>query len=502
MFTQTGGFGAWQWFLSVSYWFNNKSIMILILALAYLQKVPKEYFCVYEGSSDPVSCTPADFCDNPNVISFEPNYGLEDTYDNWVQRFNLHCAPKSKIGFISSAFFAGWVFTLIWVPRVSDLFGRQKVLIAGTLINFLAFTFLLLTESYAVLIICMTTFGMMATIRVQVGVNYMYESVRRDQYTTLYSIIAMGEGICGLYATLHFMFISKSYFGLLMVAYVWLGLAAISAFFYPESPRYLIKSGQVDEAGEAFNQAASFNKAELVTDERLEQLFGEQRVGKKQQEESEEKAKLLGDDDKDLEERLDAMTPRTKQVYIKNNVMYFLSQRVILQNLIALTILWVVSAFNFFLCNLMIKYIPGNFQNNMLVMTSTDILGSLVAGILLAYYSPKKLFCSYYLLGGLAGLCMVFLVDKENPNWTVPMLVGLARIGVSCSFVTIYMTHPSYFPTLFAVTSMGIANIVTRVIVIFAPLAAELDYPTPMIIFTLLCFVACTASFFINDEVR
>ena len=105
---------------------------------------------------------------------------LEDSYDNWVQRFNLHCASKSKIGFISSAFFAGHVFTLIWVPRVSDLFGRQKVLIAGTLMNFLAFTFLLLTESYAVLIICMTTFGMMSTIRVQVGVNYLYESVRRD----------------------------------------------------------------------------------------------------------------------------------------------------------------------------------------------------------------------------------------------------------------------------------------------------------------------------------
>lgn len=138
----------------------------------------------------------------------------------------------------------------------------------------------------------------------------------------------------------------------------------------------------------------------------------------------------------------------------------------------------------------------------MLVMTSTDILGSCLAGILLSYFSPKKLFFVYYLLGGLSGLCMVLWVDKENPNWTVPMLVGLARIGISCSFVSVYMTHPRYFPTLFAVTSMGIANIVTRVIVIFAPLAAELDYPTPMVIFTLLCFVACTASFFINDEVR
>ena len=64
------------------------------------------------------------------------------------------------------------------------------------------------------------------------------------------------------------------------------------------------------------------------------------------------------------------------------------------------------------------------------------------------------------------------------------------------------MTHPSYFPTLFAVTSMGIANIVTRIIVTMAPMAAELDFPTPVIIFTLLQFVACASSLFINDDVR
>lgn len=109
----------------------------------------------------------------------------------------------------------------------------------------------------------------------------------------------MGEGLCGLYATLHFMFLSKSYFGLLIVGYIWLALAAISVFFYPESPRYLIKSGQVDEAGEAFNQAASFNKAKPISDDCLEEHFGEQRVDKKQQEECEEKARLLSEEDKD-----------------------------------------------------------------------------------------------------------------------------------------------------------------------------------------------------------
>jgi len=275
IFNETGGFGRFQWLLSVTYWLNNKSVMLLILALAYLQKVPKEYFCVYEGEMEPVSCKPADFCNNPSVTSFEPNMALEDSYDNWVMRFDLHCAPKSKIGFISSSFFMGWAFTLVWVPRVSDLFGRQKVLIAGTVVNFMAFTVLLTTTSYSLLILCMTTFGMMSTVRVQVGVNYMYESVKRAHYTNLYMLIAMGEGICGIAATLYFMFISKSYFGLLFMGYIWNTCAMIAAFFYPESPRYLVKSGQIDHAGQVFNQVAKVNQTELLSAERIETLFGE-----------------------------------------------------------------------------------------------------------------------------------------------------------------------------------------------------------------------------------
>ena len=138
----------------------------------------------------------------------------------------------------------------------------------------------------------------------------------------------------------------------------------------------------------------------------------------------------------------------------------------------------------------------------MLVMFCADIVAALTAGALLQYFTPKKLFFFYFLIAGIAGACMIFYIDKENPNQLVLLLVGLSRLGISCSFISVYMTHPGYFPTLFAVTSMGIANIITRVVVIVAPLVAELDFPTPMIIFTMLQCAACISSCFINDEVR
>lgn len=33
---KSGGFGRYQWFLSSSYFLNNKSVMLIIIALAYL----------------------------------------------------------------------------------------------------------------------------------------------------------------------------------------------------------------------------------------------------------------------------------------------------------------------------------------------------------------------------------------------------------------------------------------------------------------------------------
>ena len=52
----SGGFGTFQWFLFISFLMVNKSTMLIIMAMSFLTKVPEEYFCVYEGSDEEVSC--------------------------------------------------------------------------------------------------------------------------------------------------------------------------------------------------------------------------------------------------------------------------------------------------------------------------------------------------------------------------------------------------------------------------------------------------------------
>lgn len=166
-----------------------------------------------------------------------------------------------------------------------------------------------------------------------------------------------------------------------------------------------------------------------------------------------------------------------------------------------MTIVWVVVTFNYYMISLQVKYLPGNFESNMLAMVSSDIPAALCAGYVVRLgIQPKKLIMSFMLLSAFASLLMVAFVDIENTGAEMPILTALARIGQSATFVILYLTHPDMFPTLFAATSIGIANFVCRTCVIPAPLIAEIDYPRPMILFTVLCTIAALGAFFVIDD--
>ena len=163
-----GGFGKLQLLIVLTWMLSDNGVFVIILALSILTKVPTEYFCTRTGNFDDLfSCTPADFCNDTSTISsYEPNMDLTDSYENWIGRYGLECASGAKIGIIGSAFFVGWVISLLIVPRVSDTHGRQKLLLFGNISSLVAFTIMLISTSYEVLIGCMFTLGAMSTIRV------------------------------------------------------------------------------------------------------------------------------------------------------------------------------------------------------------------------------------------------------------------------------------------------------------------------------------------------
>ena len=78
-------------------------------------------------------------------------------------------------------------------------------------------------------------------------------------------------------------------------------------------------------------------------------------------------------------------------------------------------------------------------------------------------------------------------------------MVATARFGVMANFTIVHITHPMFFPTLFAVTSLGICNFAARFLVIFAPLIAEVAYPFPLVLITVLQVAAGVSALFLIE---
>ena len=49
--------------------------------------------------------------------------------NNWVEKWDLICEPKEKIGFLGSCFFIGIIIAIYFVPKWADEHGRLKYIL-------------------------------------------------------------------------------------------------------------------------------------------------------------------------------------------------------------------------------------------------------------------------------------------------------------------------------------------------------------------------------------
>ena len=111
---------------------------------------------------------------------------------------------------------------------------------------------------------------------------------------------------------------------------------------------------------------------------------------------------------------------------------------------------------------------------NQMASLIAEGLAQIAAGYLMAKVKAKKLFVIFFSISTLAGTAIVVIGGKDVSQVFV-LLVLLAKFGVATSFTILYVVHGKMFPTLFSVTSMGIANFLSRLLTIGAPMVAEIN---------------------------
>ena len=144
----------------------------------------------------------------------------------------------------------------------------------GNLFTFVSYSILLYTRSLNLLMVGFFVLGAISTIRVQIGVVYLYESLTKANYQQLYTFMSILDGVVGILVVIYFKFY-KDWFYILLIGCITQMVGSVCFWFLQESPRYLIKSGQMNQAQAALEKIAEFNKIDIqvVSKDRMDLLF-------------------------------------------------------------------------------------------------------------------------------------------------------------------------------------------------------------------------------------
>ena len=196
---------------------------------------------------------------------------LEDSYDNWVQKLDLTCMSSTQIGNIATMYFAGWLSTLVFVPRLADMYGRYKLIILANIISVTALFSIVLTHSYGVMLASLWTLGMTTTVVKQISMLYNYENAARSHYSTTVAVLFVIEGTVTLLCTFYYTYISKHWIALGIIALTMGIISIILSLRFVESPRFLAKAGKKEELCVVLELIAKRNDKDqaLVSTERV-----------------------------------------------------------------------------------------------------------------------------------------------------------------------------------------------------------------------------------------
>lgn len=110
----------------------------LLFGLSFLEKEPKHFECKDENG-EWKSCTKEEICSRGlSKDDYRADTNDDEYFDNWVEKYDLLCEPKMKVGLIASMYFIGLIVFIVFVPPLADRFGRKWVFIATLVISVIA----------------------------------------------------------------------------------------------------------------------------------------------------------------------------------------------------------------------------------------------------------------------------------------------------------------------------------------------------------------------------
>lgn len=250
----------------------------MLFGLSFLEVEPKHFECrsvdADTGEEKWAPCSKDEICgsalpkEDYRPVKDDPEY-----LDNWVDKFDLLCTEKYKVGLLGSMFFAGIVTGMLFVPALADNLGRKWVFISSLSVAQFGQMGLMWTTNIYEAYVYMFLIGLAFAGRIIVGISYHIEFNLKENSGYIVTAVLLSEATGTLLITIWYQFIDRGWF-LLQLVLLLTGFLVISyyIFLFPESPKWLYANQKYDDSRENLAYVANFNSLSERRVERIKRL--------------------------------------------------------------------------------------------------------------------------------------------------------------------------------------------------------------------------------------
>ncbi|KAF3858401.1 hypothetical protein F7725_011602 [Dissostichus mawsoni] len=380
-----------------------------------------------------------------------------------VSEWDLVCHNAWMVPFTTSLFFVGVLIGSFVSGHFSDRFGRKPVFFFTLALQ--TFTPLIQATSVSWLITCVFS---NLNAMLQCSGSEMLSPTARMSYALLGHSVGFGVG----YALLPlFAYLIRGW-RMLLVASAIPGLLFIPTWWViPESPRWLLQKGRVEEAELIIRAAAKRNQVQAPevifrADECLELM---QNTGEERQ----------------TYTYLDLIrTPNMRNITILG------------------VLIWTATSMVFYGLSLNTSNINGNVYLTCFVSAVIDIVVYVATWMLVNRVQRTTLICSAMMFCGIMLLVIKLVPEDMHVMFQVLALVG--KVGVSSAYCIIFVIFTELIPTVVRNMGLGVASTAGRIGTIICPFVIYMGKCVyskilPYIVFGTISIMAAAVSMLLPD---